>query len=130
MTTISKQRRYNSAASGPDKNNNLALNSEKFEQIRHGEIQDIKSKTSYNSNQQKIPEQLDVKDLGIFMSTDAAFSSHYSKITDTAKRLTGWVLRMFKFRGNSYADSLEKPNTTTNGILLSAMEFPQNQGHN
>ena len=78
--------------------NNMALNGEKFEVIRYGRLEDIKTSTQYHCHQQIIESKNQVKDLGIHMSEDGTFSCHLDKILEGARKLTGWILRTFQTR--------------------------------
>ena len=78
--------------------NNMALNEEKFELLRYGNNQQIIAETRYQCNQQVIKSKEHVKDLGVHMSSDASFSHHITMITETARRMCGWVLRTFRTR--------------------------------
>ena len=40
----------------------------------------------------------EIKDLGVNMSNNATFSKHITKITVSARQLSGWILRTFQTR--------------------------------
>ena len=79
--------------------NNMQFNDTKFELLRYGTNQDLKSETSYSSNTGKqIQEKLSTKDLGVIMSSSADFKAHIESVTETVKDLSSWILRSFKSR--------------------------------
>ena len=45
-----------------------------------------------------VPESQSVRDLGIYMSNDASFHAHVTKMAVTCRRLAGWILRAFRTR--------------------------------
>ena len=79
--------------------NNMGLNDKKFEGMRLGPDEKIKSETSYTSPSGKIIEMKDtVKDLGVLMSDDCTFKANIDKVIEKAKNISSWVLRTFKTR--------------------------------
>ena len=79
--------------------NNAKFNSEKFECLRYGPNENIKSDTSYKSScQDIITSKPSVRDLGVTMSADATFGEHISNITQSASLKCGWILRTFRTR--------------------------------
>ena len=79
--------------------NNMEFNEEKFQLIRYGTNKDIKTQTKYETiSGKEIEQSNDVKDLGVFMSDDLSFESHHQRKINEARRLSGWVLRVFKTR--------------------------------
>ena len=79
--------------------NNMEFNSSKFELLRYGTNSDLKDATSYISNASTpIEEKHMTKDLGVIMSNTGAFKDHISKITETVRNLSSWILRSFKSR--------------------------------
>ena len=79
--------------------NNMGLNDKKFEGMRLGPDEAIKSETSYTSPSGKVIEMKDtVKDLGVLMSDDCTFKANIDKVIDKAKNISSWVLRTFKTR--------------------------------
>lgn len=53
--------------------NNMTLNSEKFEVLQYGHLQDIKDLTHYNVHQEDIAVKEHIQDLGVYMSNDLTF---------------------------------------------------------
>ena len=43
-----------------------------------------------------------VKDLGILICSDLSWDVHISKLTNKAKRISGWILNVFKTRNKKY----------------------------
>ena len=78
--------------------NNMALNEDKFELIRYGQDQVLKSRTGYKCNGQPIVAKETVRDLGVHMSEDLTFSKHIEVIVENGRRQSGWVLRTFRTR--------------------------------
>ncbi|KAG0725695.1 putative RNA-directed DNA polymerase from transposon X-element [Chionoecetes opilio] len=78
--------------------NNMSMNSDKFELMKYGPLHNIKGDTTYQAHQQTITPAHHVRDLGITMSADSTFSQHIINISNTAKKLTGWILRTFHTR--------------------------------
>jgi hypothetical protein len=76
--------------------NNMLFNDSKFELLRYGvKIPEVNYITSSGHIIERLQE---VRDLGIIMSDDATFSSHITKITKTARIISGWILRVFSAR--------------------------------
>ena len=79
--------------------NNMKLNANKFELLRYGKEQEIKSTTTYKSyDDSNIDDKEQVRDLGIMMSNTATFTLHIRNIVKKARDKMGWVLRVFKSR--------------------------------
>ena len=59
--------------------NNMKFNSNKFELLRYGKEQEIKSATTYKSyDDSNIDNKEQVRDIGIMMSNTATFTFHIS----------------------------------------------------
>ena len=66
--------------------NNMEFNSLKFELLRYGDDDEIKTTTQYfNSIRTIIEEKHVVRDLGITMSHDATFTAHIETIASKAQ---------------------------------------------
>ena len=79
--------------------NNAAFNADKFECLRYGRDEEIKSTTSYMSNSQDtIKCCSSVRDLGVTVSSDACFTEHISNVCTASGLKCGWILRTFKTR--------------------------------
>ena len=79
--------------------NNMKLNDVKFELLRYGKNQEIKTQTSYTSPSGVEIESKDVvKDLGILMDNNCTFQKQIIAIIEKAKNLTSWILRTFSSR--------------------------------
>ena len=77
----------------------MSFNNDKFEALRYGNDEDIKSLHHYvTSDGKEINEFPHVRDLGVSMSSDGTFSDHITNIRDSANNLVGWVLRTFRTR--------------------------------
>ena len=61
--------------------NNMKFNAKKFELLRYGKEQEIKSATTYKSyDDSNIDDKQQVSDLGIMMSNTATFTLHIRNI--------------------------------------------------
>ena len=80
--------------------NNMLFNGKKFEVLRYGNNKSIKESTSYfTPNFEDIIEEKEtLRDLGIIMSNDGAFSSHVEFVCGKVKQKSSWILRTFQAR--------------------------------
>ena len=79
--------------------NNMEFNDEKFQLIRYGPDQEIINQTDYMTKSHNSISQANVvKDLGVLMSDDLSFTNHNQTIISNARKISGWVLRVFKTR--------------------------------
>ena len=77
--------------------NNMKFNTNKFELLRYGKEQKIKSATTYKSyDDSNIDDKEQVRYLGIMMSNTATFTLHVRNIVKKASDKKGWVLRVFQ----------------------------------
>ena len=81
--------------------NNMKFTANKFELLRYGNEQQIKSATTY-----KLYEQ--VRDPGIMMSNTATFTFHIRNIVKNNRYNMGWVLRVYQSRERSLMLTLLK----------------------
>ena len=88
--------------------NNMKFNANKFELLRYGKEQEIKSATTNKSYDSNIDNKEQVRDLGIMMSNTAAFTLHIRNIVYKARDKMGWVLRVFQSRKRSLRLTLLK----------------------
>ena len=73
--------------------NNMNFNANKFEFLRYGKEQEIKSATTYKSyDDSTIDDKEQVRDLGIRMSNTATFTLHIRNIVKKVRDKMGWVL--------------------------------------
>ena len=76
--------------------NNMQFNSKKFQAIRFAELL---SHANYKNDIGALMEETDlVKDLGIHVSSDLHFDKHIRKVVNKAKRVAGWITRIFSTR--------------------------------
>ena len=74
-------------------------NDNKFELMRYGKEQEIKSATTYKSyDDSNMDDKEQVRDLGKMMSNTATFTLHIRNIVKKARDKMGWVLRVFQSR--------------------------------
>ena len=89
--------------------NNMKFNANKFEHLRYGKEQEIKSATTYKSyDDSNIDDKEQVRDLVILMSNTATFTLHIRNIVKKARDKMGWVLRVFQWRKRSLMLTLLK----------------------
>ena len=75
----------------------MTLVANKFELLRYGKEQEIKSATTYKSyDDSNIDDKEQVRDLGIMMSNTATFTLHIRNIVKNSSDKMGWVLRVFQ----------------------------------
>jgi hypothetical protein len=79
--------------------NNIEFNEPKFDLLRYGRNIELKDGTSYvTDSNTPIEEKQMTKDLGVIMSNSGDFNGHISKVTETVRDLSSWILRSFKSR--------------------------------
>ena len=79
--------------------NNMEFNDSKFELLRYGKNDSLKTETNYlSSNMSVIVEKEQIRDLGVIMTNDGTFKHHILQTIDSAKQQSSWVLRTFKTR--------------------------------
>ena len=89
--------------------NNMKFNANKYELLRYGKEQEIKSATTYKSyNDSNIYDQEQVRDLGIMTSNTATFTRHIRNTVKNARDKMGWVLRVFQLWKRSLMPTLLK----------------------
>ena len=76
--------------------NNMQLNSDKFQAIRFAEI--LQPCYYSNDQMQNIDHTSIVKDLGIHLSQNLNFDYHIRLVLNKGKQLGGWILRVFSTR--------------------------------
>ena len=81
------------------KENNMMFNSKKFECVRYGPQNELRTTSHYTSEDGSLIEEVcHVRDLGVIMSNDAKFSKHINHIVGSAKSQCSWILRTFLTR--------------------------------
>ena len=79
--------------------NNMKFNANKFELLRYGKEQEIKSATTNKSyDDSNIDDKEQGTDLGIMMSNTVTFTLHIRNIDKKARDKMRWVLRAFQSR--------------------------------
>ncbi|TOF84806.1 hypothetical protein CGJ15_26030, partial [Vibrio parahaemolyticus] len=96
----------------------MKFNDEKFQLLRYGKHEEIKSSSEYKTNSgHKIERNTNVKDLGVIMSEDLTFKDHNIVSIASARKMTGWIMRTFKTRE-------AKPMMTLfRSLVLSRLEY-------
>ena len=88
----------------------MKFNANKFELLRYGKEQEIKSATTYKSYEDSsIGDKEQVRNLGIMMSNTTTFTLHIRNIVKKARDKMGWVLEVFQSRKRSLMLTLLKP---------------------
>ena len=83
--------------------NNMVLNSSKFELIKYGRKCFTDVPYSYlDSSQQAIDPTDNVKDLGVMMSSTALFSNHVENTITKVNKMVSWALRSFQSRSKDF----------------------------
>ena len=78
---------------------NMQLNDIKFELLRYGDNDVIKTSTSYKTpSGELIAEKSEVKDLGVIMSNDCLFDKQINSVIEKGKNTMSWILRTFMTR--------------------------------
>ncbi|KAK3890712.1 hypothetical protein Pcinc_005347 [Petrolisthes cinctipes] len=94
----------------------MLFNESKFEALRYGSNNNIKEHTNYNTTQGSIDVKSDLRDLGITISSDGKFNLHIHNITESARKLSGWILWTFSTRESECLLTLWK------SLVLSKLE--------
>ena len=98
--------------------NNMELHGSKFELLRYGVNDDLRSGTHYKSNIGSVIEEKDqVKDLGVTMHRSGSFSPQIIKLVVEGKKQCGWILRTFITRQATPMLTLWK------SLVLSRLEY-------
>ena len=112
--------------------NNMKCNANKFELLRYGKEQEIKSATTNKSyDDSNIDDKEQVRDLGIMMSNTPTFTLHIRNIVKTASEKLLYVLRVFQSRKLSlmHADTLEISCHSPTRVLLPALKSMESKRH-
>ena len=82
------------------KTNNMSWNHLKFQHLRCGANQELREETLLFTPEMTdiIPQEEELKDLGIQMDMGADFKAHRRKAIKKTKQKCGWVLRSFRTR--------------------------------
>lgn len=79
--------------------NNMTFNDSKFELLRYGKDDILKSCTHlFDGNGKIIQEKLSVRDLGVIMSNNLQFQDHINNVLLKGRNMCSWVLRTFRNR--------------------------------
>ena len=82
------------------KENNMLFNSKKFEMLRYGSKEELKSSTNYLTPD--CDDLIDVKenlrDLGIIMNDRGTFSNHIKQVCTKVSQKSSWILRTIQAR--------------------------------
>lgn len=94
--------------------NNMKFNDDKFEVLRYGKNEVLKTLTYYTTPTGDPIETRDcVRDLGVVMSASANFSNHIDHTVAKVKNVINWILRIFVSREQTVMktlwDSLVQP---------------------
>ena len=103
-----------------------------FEPLRFGKEPEIKSATTYKSNDDSnIDDKEQVRDLGIMMNNTAIFTLHIRNIVKKARDKMGWVLleSVSVAEALSHAATLEISHHSPNRVLLPTLESMESKRH-
>ncbi|XP_076069245.1 uncharacterized protein LOC143041306 [Oratosquilla oratoria] len=79
--------------------NNMVFNEEKFEILRHGQHQEIKTETNLlKEGGHEISARQPAKCLGAHLGEDCTFHYHIDETVRRATGMAGWILRTFYTR--------------------------------
>ena len=79
--------------------NNMELHGDKFECLRYGPNEEIRTSAQYTSNTGAIiSEKEHVRDLGVAMDRKGDFTGHIANIVAEAKKQCSWIFRTFNTR--------------------------------
>ena len=100
-------------------NNNMQFNSDKFQAVR---FSFEASKCYYNDDSgEEIGQHDNLKDLGIYVSSNLSFDHHTRLVVNKGKRMSGWICRTFRTRSPGVMLTLLKqliyPTIEYNSIL-------------
>ena len=110
--------------------NNMKFNANKFELLRYGKEQEIKSATTYKSyDDSHIDNKEQVRDLGIMMSNPATFTLHIRNITKKARDKGVGVESVSVAEALTHADTLEISCHSPTRVLLPALESMESKRH-
>ena len=97
---------------------NMQFNGSKFQVLRIGQNDEIKSNTRYlDCDARVINDSLIAKDLGVIMSSDGSFIPHIQTLVNRAFKMSGWVLRTFYSRDRTTMLTLYK------SLVLSLLDY-------
>lgn len=99
--------------------NNMAFNSDKFEHMSYkASNKQPEFKPEYTDNTGKtIQTSENVKDLGVYMSSNASFNHHINVTASKARQMCGWILRTFTTRAKLPMLTLYK------SLVLSQLDY-------
>ena len=99
--------------------NNMVFNTTKFEHIRYsvGAVDHMRESEYEAPGSVAIERTHEVKDLGVLLEDNLGFSSHIGKVTGTARKKLGWVLRTFRTRRRDHMLILYK------SLILPHLEY-------
>ena len=99
-------------------NNNMLLNKNKFEVISHKfKKNSVSMYDEYSTGQSFISPSIFVKDLGVFIDNELNWDKHISSLSQSSKRLVGWMLNVF------YARDKLTLLTLFNSLVRSRLEY-------
>ena len=76
----------------------MEFNSKKFECVRYWPGSETPEEQHFSPASTVIGEKMNLRDLGVQMSSDCSFSLHIDTVVTSASKLVGWILRTFRSR--------------------------------
>ena len=108
----------------------MKFNANKFQLLRYGKEQEIKSATTYIYDDSNIDDKEQVRDLGIIMSNTATFTLHIRNIVKKARDKMVCVFRVFQSQERSLMLTLlEISCHSPTRVLLPALESMESKRH-
>ena len=110
--------------------NNMMLNDVKFEGMRCGHNDALKSSTNYTTpSGTPITIKAEIKDLGVLMSDTCLFDKQIGKVIEKGNNIMSWILRTFKTRLRNPMLLLFKALVLPIIEYCSVLWSPNNVGH-
>ena len=100
--------------------NSMVLNTSKFERIQYGKKEGLSSNELLTSCGEKLLPQENVKDLGLYMSSNGTFSYHIDTVLTKVKNLASWALRNFQTRSTEFILTVWK------SVILPRIDYGSN----
>ena len=110
--------------------NNMLFNGKKFELLRYGSNEDLKTDTNYMTPNHEgfIEVKENLRDLGVIMTDNATFEEHVNHVCKKVKQKCGWILRTFTSRDTHLMKHLWKTLVQSHIDYCSQLYSPSKPG--
>ena len=108
-------------------NNNMELNHTKFQLIQYGKDKDLK--TPYKTETIGINSESDIKDLGVYLSSNLEWETQIAEAIKMGRKFLGWILRSFTARNQEVLLFLYKAYVLPRLEYASILWSPHQQKH-